>query len=222
MWDWAVLGVAGYAVFCLGRRRVLSSFDVLLLVVTAYFAFHARRDAWFLLLASLPIVTDGPTSAVAEADRFPVTLPRALVLAIAAVVIALGVGWKRNLSEAGLEGRVAAKYPSAAAAFVEEQGYGGPLYNHFNWGGYLTWRLPTLPVAMDGRTNLHGDARIYRFEATWTGQRGWDADPELAAANVVIAETGMPLNSLLRYSPRFQLVYSDAVAEVFMARHAAR
>ena len=44
-------------------------------------------------------------------------------------------------------------YPARAAAFDESRGYGGPLFNDFNWGGYLIWRLPGLPVSVDGRTN---------------------------------------------------------------------
>jgi hypothetical protein len=101
---------------------------------------------------------------------------------------------------------------------VEERGYEGPLYNAFNWGGYLIWRLPTLPVAMDGRTNLHGDERIERSLATWLGRKDWASDPELMAARLVIADIDNPLTSLLQFDPRFELVYKDELAAVFVAR----
>ncbi len=42
------------------------------------------------------------------------------------------------------------------------QGFAGPVYNHLNWGGYLIWRWPHLPVAIDGRTNLHGEELLQR------------------------------------------------------------
>jgi hypothetical protein len=64
-------------------------------------------------------------------------------------------------------------------------------------------------VAMDGRTIVHCDQRIQRSFDTWEGQPGWDADPELAGARLVIAQTRTPLVSLPRPDPRFQLVYED-------------
>jgi hypothetical protein len=57
--------------------------------------------------------------------------------------------------------------------------------------------------------------------ATWRGQPGWDSDPELASAGVVIAGARAPLTSLLRRDDRFRLVYEDPTAVVFLARSAA-
>jgi hypothetical protein len=71
---------------------------------------------------------------------------------------------------------------------------------------------------MDGRTNLYGDERIKRSLETWNGAREWAKDPELAAARLVIADAGAPLSSLLRLDQRFELVYEDQVAVVFIAR----
>ena len=50
------------------------------------------------------------------------------------------------------------------------------------------------------------------------GSPGWDTDPELSAAGVVIAPVKLPLTSLLRLDPRFRLVYEDDVAVVFVAK----
>jgi hypothetical protein len=89
---------------------------------------------------------------------------------------------------------------------VAEKGYAGPLFNDFNWGGYLIWALPGLPVAIDGRTNLHGDERIERYGNTWAGLPGWQNDPDLSAAGVVISAAEMPLGDLLKGDGRFALV----------------
>ena len=59
----------------------------------------------------------------------------------------------RHLSNDDMKERVAKTFPVQAAEFVADKGYAGPLYNDFNWGGYLIWALPHLPVAIDGRTN---------------------------------------------------------------------
>jgi hypothetical protein len=101
---------------------------------------------------------------------------------------------------------------------VAERGYPGPLYNDFNWGGYLIWKLPGLPAALDGRTNLHGDERILRFGRTWAGVPGWHDDPDLAAAGVIITAADAPLAALLLHDDRFRRVHEDPVAWIFVSR----
>jgi hypothetical protein len=100
---------------------------------------------------------------------------------------------------------------------VKQNHFPGPLYNNFDWGGYLIWSLPELPVSIDGRGNVHGDLRIIRSIRTWAGYPGWDLDPELANACLVIAELGRPLTSHLRHDARFKLVYEDDTAAVFVS-----
>jgi hypothetical protein len=51
--------------------------------------------------------------------------------------------------------------------------------------------------------------------ATWQGLAGWDRDPELSGADIVIAQTWAPLVSLLRLDERFRLAYEDETAVVF-------
>jgi hypothetical protein len=63
---------------------------------------------------------------------------------------------------------------------------------------------------------VHGDELIERSLATWSGRKGWDTDPDLLNARLVVAEVWRPLVSLLRSDPRFKLVYEDATAAVFV------
>jgi hypothetical protein len=107
-------------------------------------------------------------------------------------------------------------FPMSAAEFVKENKYPGPLYNHFDWGGFLIWRLPHLQVSMDGRANVHGDQRIWKSLATWNGGRDWASDPELSAARLIIASRDMALASLLHLDKRFTEVYRDETAVVFV------
>lgn len=216
LWDWCILATALGGVFVLGWRHDVRPFPYLLLVAGAFLSFRARRDVWFIVVAAIAIMATGSLAAAAT-QRFVLTKRQGLLLSGALVVMLVVVGWRQNITERHLEAVLSERYPVAAAAVVEARGYPGPLYNHFDWGGYLIWRLPHLPVAMDGRTNVYGDARIRRAIATWTGKPGWDADAELAAARVVIANVDWPLAALLRLDTRFKLAYEDAVAAVFVA-----
>jgi len=111
---------------------------------------------------------------------------------------------------------VAKAFPVDAANFVEHQGYSGPIYNYYDWGGYLMWRFPNLLVSIDGRNQIHDMDRLRHFVGVWNGAPGWASDPELSAARLIIAEKVLPLTQLLRLDPRFKLVYEDKLAAVFV------
>lgn len=215
--DWVMLALGACAVFALGRRQRLSSFDLLLLASAGVLGFRSRRDLWFLVIAASAILaTQNPRPIVTL--RFVLTPRRwAVVTATLAALIAL-LAWQRDLSAENLRRKVADVFPADAAAVIAERGYAGPLYNDFNWGGFLIWRLPHLPVALDGRTNLHGDERILRIGNTWAAGPGWRDDPDLAAAGVILADAHSPLASVLVLDDRFELAYEDAVARVFVRR----
>lgn len=224
--DWVMLWLGVAAVFALGRRRRLSSFEVLLLASAGAFAFRSRRELWFLVLASVAILANrraargGRVPEAASENPLRLTWKqRAALAACLAGWIGL-LAWQRGLSEENMQRKVAGVFPVAAAAVVAEHGYPGPLFNDFNWGGYLIWSLPHLPVALDGRTNLHGDERIFRIGNTWAAGPGWRDDPDLAAAGVVIADAHSPLGNVLALDDRFQLVHEDPVARVFIRRQA--
>jgi hypothetical protein len=218
IWDWLILAMAGLAVFALGRRSTLSSFDVLLLIGSAYLSFHMRRDSWLVAVVSVALLANRQQSRTGSEAEFPMTIARGLAVAAGLIVVLFMTVKARSLSEARLQEEVAARFPEKAASYLRDQQLPGPLYNHFNWGGYLIEALPDLPVAIDGRTNLHGDARIVRFEQTWNGLPGWEVDPELSRAEVVIADRATPLAGLLRDDRRFRLEYEDDVACVFTHR----
>jgi hypothetical protein len=220
--DWALLAFVGAAAFALGRRRGLSFFDVLLLAGSAALAFRARRDLWVAVLASLVILAAPARAAAGPAEPFAWTARRRAALVGLLAGLAVLLAWVRDLSPANLERKAAGVFPVEAARHVAEHGYAGPLFNDFNWGGYLIWALPGLPVALDGRTNLHGDERILRVGNTWAGGRGWRENPDLAAAGVVVSAADSPLASLLACDGRFALAHEDPVAKVFVARRPPR
>jgi hypothetical protein len=214
--DWAVLALAGSAAFALGRRRFLSAFEFLLLASSSYFAFHTQRDVWFLVFTAIAILTSEGCFPGMFTERFPLTRSRLAIVAGAVALVLAATAWARGLSASHLATIVEQTFPAKAASFVEDNHLAGPLFNHFDWGGYLIWRLPKLPVAIDGRTNLHTDARMLRSYKTWAGERGWDSDPELEAAGLVITSGESPLASLLRLDGGYKLIHEDPVAAVFI------
>ena len=90
------------------------------------------------------------------------------------------------------------------------------MYNAFDWGGFLIWYMPQYPVAIDGRTDLYGDDLDARFLQTGSGEDSYLTDPYLNGAGIVLLERGMPLTARLYSDSRFQRIYEDNLAVMFI------
>jgi hypothetical protein len=212
----AVLLVLG-AAMAMGWRRDARPLWLVLLSITSFLALRSAREVWFLAVVSVCVIADGWGLENRERPK-PTAVRSRLAVAVWVLAVLLVMCRRYGVSNEALEMQVAGKFPEAASRYVEQHHLSGPLYNHFNWGGFLIWRLPQLPVAMDGRTNVHGEDRVIRFAEVWSGKPVWSSDPELAAAKIVIAEKNAALTSLLRQDPRFKIAHEDTEAVVFQRR----
>jgi len=210
--EWVFLATLLLSVFALGRRGHVKSFELLLLCFGIVVAFKAGRDLWVATFAALYILADSQPSAPQPKAKIP------WATVCAAAVVMFAVIKARHVSEHALEGFVASHFPAQAVAAVSQKDYPGPLYNDYDWGGYLIWKLPQLPVAIDGRMDLQGDAHFRQNWNTWMAAPDWSTDPQLRAANIVIANRKLPLTSVLQLDQQFEIVYQDDVSVVFVRR----
>lgn len=76
-----------------------------------------------------------------------------LILSSAAVAMALVLAFFVNLGESlSLENRLKKDgFPVEAVNFIKEKGLSDKLLNHYDWGGYIIWQAPMIPVFIDGR-----------------------------------------------------------------------
>jgi len=184
-------------------------------VFAAVVAFRSQRDVWVMAAVGAVILASTITGGEKDAIQLP-KYATAIAATIAVLVVML-VSRAIGVNNARLETQVTKGLPVQAVEAVRAKGYAGPLYNDFDWGGYLIWAL-RMPVSIDGRQNLYGDQRIDRSMATWNAQPDWAMDAQLMKAGVVIGPVEAPLSQALRLDPRFQLAYEDKLAVVFVAR----
>ncbi len=214
--DWLVLLLALSAAFALGWQRKWLPFSTLLFLMSAFLAFRARRDAWVLALVAIAVIGDrGWSSRHESAFRF--SKRQIAISAIAVALVLYLVSLSRQISESHLQAAVEKKFPVGAVTYVKANQLAGPLFNHYDWGGFLLWSLPEVPVVIDGRTNLFGDERLERSLNTWQGGAGWESDPDLLRAKLVISDKARPLLSLLRKHPGYKAVYEDDTAVVLIS-----
>jgi hypothetical protein len=174
--------------------------------------FRAQRDVWLLTVGASWLIACAFGGRDAEA--FILTWRRTIGLVVLITVASVALA-SYELSNTKLAASLRKTFPVAAVTAMEQHGSPGPVFNTYDWGGYLMWRLPHLKVSLDGRNTLHGDARVWRSIKTWSGREGWDSDPDLVNSSVVIAPRIAALTSLLRLDPRFSVAYEDELAVVF-------
>ena len=198
-----------------GVAPALRVFEIGLFLFAAIVSFRSQRDIWVMAFVAALILA----SSVAGRGEPPVRTPR-IASALAAALAALAIFgsfrvWR--VTDTLLDKEMVETLPVKAVHEIQAKGYAGPLYNTFDWGGYLIWALQ-VPVSIDGRAAFYGDAAIDRSNNTWTGTPDWAADPQLKSAGLVIGPVKMPLTQLLRTDPHYKLVYEDKLAAVFIAR----
>ena len=215
--NYVVLFLMLSAAMAIGWRRDSRLLWPVLLSIAAVLAFRSVKETWFLAVISACALADGWE--LKRSDDLPPLAPRYRLLAAVWLLAVAVAGYRYyGVSNDFLEMQVTESFPETAARYIEKHHLAGPLYNDFNWGGFLIWRLPQLTVAIDGRTNVHGDERVGHFGAMWTGKPEWASDPELLRANVVVAKKDTALGSLLRLDGRFKIAYEDVQAVVFQRR----
>jgi hypothetical protein len=205
--------LAAAAFFALGWHIKLDPFKLVLLVAACVFAFRATRDAWFLCITAAAILAEVP--APPEQRDAALRLPEFSGVGIAAALLLLLVAGNADFNTRGLDRVISAEFPVDAVNYLREHPVGGPLYNSFDWGGFLTFYMPEFPVAIDGRTDLYGDALDSQFLASEGADPSYASDPYLSEAGVVILKNKVPLAKLLPTDRRFRVIYRDDVATVF-------
>ena len=214
--DWLVLALVVGAAYFTALKRKLTPFWAIIFAGAAFTSFRGNRDVWFVVIVSAVMIARSQSQVLAVQVRL--SRVNIAVVGLAVVVVLLGIARIYSISNEELASIIQKSYPDRAAAFIQQNKLSGRLYNHANWGGYLIWRLPELPVSIDGRSNLHVPDRLKASYDVWRGKPGWSSNGELRSSSIVVADKDFPLTQLLRLSPEWQLLYEDDVAVVFAAK----
>jgi hypothetical protein len=214
--NYCVLFLAMAATAALARQHRFLFFETCLLVFATIESFRSQRDVWLVVISSVAILAACIPDRMDAAARRPGAVP--LVLAgPGAVLLVFLLLWSSNSDQRALDAELATALPVHAVEAIQAQGYSGPVYNDYNWGGYLMWSL-RMPVSIDGRASFYGDTVIDRSVATWNAEPDWASDPALASAGIVIGPVKAPLFQVLKTDPHFKLAYEDKMATVYVAR----
>ncbi len=212
--NFVALLLAGAAFLAVGWQKKVDLFKLALLVVASVVGFRTMRDCWFLCIVAAACVADVAGDA-AKPDPGDTSLQLAGVFAAVAVVLAI-VAPGMEFNRRGLDRAITGRFPVQAANFVLQNRIPGPLFNNFDWGGFLTWYLPEYPVSIDGRTDLYGDALDQQLLSTLNGDSSYKNDPYLNDARLILVRRRDGLASALEMDSHFSKVYEDQMSVVFV------
>jgi hypothetical protein len=216
------------------RRVALRSSEWLLAFALLYLAFSSQRHVPLFVLGAAPLFgrcARALLDVLADASPLP-TLPRRgkerlgarpiLGLANLMVLVVVGLGMVAyravpNLAPATEAAAISTTLPVHAAD--ELTGLGRPvrIFNYYDYGGYLIWRLfPTgSRVYIDGRVEVYG-TRVFAdyLRVNYVGE-GWPLVIAQARPDVIVLPSGHPLVRLLQQDAEWQQFSRDPVSTVF-------
>jgi hypothetical protein len=193
--------------------------EVVLLVFLGYFAFIHIRYAAFFAIAVIPVVgellSENPLITRGARKVLPVI---AIVMAMITVQKEFSTNITAAWNGAWINDRL---FPEKAADFVRANNLQGNMYNDYDWGGYLIWRLaPERKVFADGRNlNTETLALDYQIKTAYTNSAGdkiWKQLLQRYGVNYVVTESRLASGEV---TPFVNALLSDKEwAPVFLHR----
>ena len=206
------------------RWRHATATDAILVAGTAVAALTAARAISLFATVAAPVLArHGAALVRGRRRRTGATVSRRLelpelpavnlgiVVAVAALTVMTGA---QRLAPASVEAGERRQFPVAAVEWIRTARPPGPMYNTFDWGGYLIWNLPQYPVSIDGRADLHA-GQLSAYDRVRRGQ-GWELEFGRLGVRLALLDTDGPLARAVQADPDWRVAYRDDLATVLV------
>ncbi len=183
---------------------------------TAFMALTAGRNIAVFAVVTVPVLTHHLDAYFTEKGWIikPVTqVPKQqarlnlvilIVVMLGALLNVVAVLEPERVDEAQREA-----LPVQMAEFLNAEKPEGPMFNSYDWGGYLIFAVPDYPVYTDGRTDLYKDEFLMQYIRIATGRDGWQEQLDADRVNLVVVERGSGLAQRLVNAKDWVLIYPN-------------
>jgi hypothetical protein len=214
--DYVLMLMTMGAFFSLGLRRSRDLFFIVLLAGCAMLSFHSQRDAWAVTVAAVAVLGEAFRGGGNPADEHARDRQLLTTVALTAGVLFLAVMLHIPRSRQALLARIGTSYPVVACNYIREQHLPQPLFNPYEWGGFVSWYLPEYPVAVDGRTDLYGDENMIQYSKVMKANIPISAYPAFNQAATILLQRNSLMGDALSDVSSFKVVYRDDVSVVLL------
>jgi hypothetical protein len=144
---------------------------------------------------------------------------RALINLAAAALVCGGIAraaWK-EISPAAQRAAVSRRYPvGLVSRLADTMTPSRRLLNEYGWGGFLIAQN-ILPVFIDGRSEVYGDAQLDRYASIIHLEPGWHETMNSLGVDIVLMPRGSPLSAALEENG-WDLIAQDSVGVLLEKR----
>jgi hypothetical protein len=228
-WLFLMLVLAAFAAICWSRVP-LRPRDLLLLLVGLYAGLSSIRLMPLFVLIATPLICrrlgNWPRSASQALPHRPIRASRASLNAVILLATAGFVGVHiaqvvRHEPQAEMR-----SFPAGAVSYLQAHPADGPIFNDYDWGGYLIWKLyPSTRAFIDGRADLYATSGaseqddpplLDQFAETYQFKGSWGRSIERWNIRTVLGPTDSALAVGLRSAPGWMVVYEDSQAIILV------
>lgn len=118
-------------------------------------------------------------------------------------------------SRAQLNAGIVEEYPVAALSHLTVLPPHSRILNDYDWGGYLIWNAPQIPVFVDSRVDIFEYSGVFADYLDIMGLKNSLALLAKHDIQYVVFAREKPLTYLLRNAPGWQVIYEDNIAVLF-------
>jgi hypothetical protein len=195
--------------------------DLLLLIVSLYAGLCSIRMMPLFVLIATPLVAKRlpawPRGASQQRHPQPTSRSFFNALIVLAMIAFTGIHTSQVIQRQPLA--EAHSFPARAVAYLQAHRPSGPIFNHYDWGGYLIWKLyPSAHVFIDGRADLYGQQFFDQFADTYQLKNAWQKPLQHWNIDTVIVPPDSALATGLRSSPGWTISYEDSQAVILTSR----
>lgn len=140
------------------RPRPLRLYDAVSILLAIFAGFSYSRFLLFTGIIVCPLLAEEAADLLGH-DNPSVDKPW-LNAGIIALVLAFALNNFPSAQQLELQSKMG--YPNLAVAYLREHPPAGPMLNDFNWGGFLIWNDPSLPIFIDTRADLFEESGLLK------------------------------------------------------------
>ncbi|HEY3397368.1 MAG TPA: hypothetical protein VGM19_06850 [Armatimonadota bacterium] len=109
--------------------------------------------------------------------------------------------------------------PVRAVEVISLNGMQGPMFNSYDWGGYLLWKLwPRYQVYIDGRADMYGTDLLREANKILRLQAGWREALQQRHIEWLLLHADAPLAVVLEGEDEYAPLYQDDLAVLLVRR----